>query len=450
MRQLIKTKCDAYFDEVVAIRRQLHQHPELSFCEKETSALVKKCLASKNIDFQDNIAGYGIVATIRGTSSFRQNDSSSSFGPDISSSSFRQNDSSSSFRPDISFSSFRPERSGVEKSHSTPENISTSPKMTGKVVALRADMDALPIHEQTELPYRSVNDGVMHACGHDAHTAMLLGAAFILNDLRNEFAGAVKLVFQPGEERLPGGAALMIKEGVLDDVDMIVAQHVYPGLPCGEVGFHAGSYMASSDEVNITVKGRGGHAAKPDERDNALLAASTIVSRLSELYPETDKSNCLLTFGSLMAEGTYNVVPSEVVLKGTMRTFDENKRKDLKDSVLKLSCELAKEFGCTAEVFIESGYPSLRNDVELTEKCTAIAKDVLGENKVKELPRLMTSEDFAWYSQEIPACFYRIGTSNTSKGIDSKQHTSTFDIDENAMKIGMGLMVFITQGLLKC
>ncbi len=386
MRQLIKSKCDAYFDEVVAIRRQLHQHPELSFCEKETAELIKKCLASKNIEFQSDIAGTGVVATIKGAS----------------------------VRPTI---------------------------------ALRADMDALPIHETTDLPYRSVNEGVMHACGHDAHTAMLLGTAFILNDLRDKFSGTIKLVFQPGEEKLPGGASLMIKEGVLDDVDLIIGQHVYPDLPCGEVGFHAGPYMASSDEVNITVKGRGGHAAKPAERDNALLAAAKIVSKLSELYPEKG-GDVVLAFGSFIADGTYNVIPSEVNLKGTIRTFDEEKRKALKDNILKVSKAIASEYGCEAEVFIEQGYPSLKNDVKLTEKCAAFAKEILGEDKVKELPQLMTAEDFAWYSQKVPACFYRLGTSNPEKGIKAKQHTSDFNIDENAMKIGMGTITYLTINLL--
>ncbi|MBR4137289.1 MAG: amidohydrolase [Bacteroidales bacterium] len=384
MKQLIKSKCDAYFDDVVAIRRQLHQHPELSFCEKDTAELIKRCLASKNIEFQSDIAGTGIVATI------------------------------SSFRP---------------------------------VIALRADLDALPIQETTDLPYRSVNDGVMHACGHDAHTAMLLGTAFILNDLRDKFSGTIKLIFQPGEEKLPGGASLMIKAGVLDDVDMIIGQHVYPDLPCGEVGFHAGPYMASSDEVNISVKGRGGHAAKPAERENSLLAAAKIVSELSKLYPEKS-GDVLLAFGSFVAAGTYNVIPSEVNLKGTMRTFDEAKRKALKDNILKVSKEVASEFGCEADVFIEQGYPSLKNDIELTNKCSALAKEILGESKVKDLPQLMTAEDFAWYSQKVPACFYRLGTSNLAKGIVAKQHTSTFDIDENAMKIGMETMTFLTINLL--
>ena len=387
MRQLIKSKCDAYFDDVVAIRRQLHQHPELSFCEKDTAELIKRCLASKNIEYQSDVAGTGVVATIHGSLSFRP------------------------------------------------------------VIALRADLDALPIQETTDLPYRSVNDGVMHACGHDAHTAMLLGTAFILNDLRDKFSGTIKLIFQPGEEKLPGGASLMIKAGVLDDVDLIIGQHVYPDLPCGEVGFHAGPYMASSDEVNITVKGRGGHAAKPAERENSLLAAAKIVSELSKLYPEKS-GDVLLAFGSFVADGTYNVIPSEVNLKGTMRTFDEAKRKALKDNILKVSKEVASEFGCEADVFIEQGYPSLKNDIELTNKCSALAKEILGESKVKDLPQLMTAEDFAWYSQKVPACFYRLGTSNPEKGIVAKQHTSTFDIDENAMIIGMETMTFLTINLL--
>ncbi len=411
MKQLIKSKCEAYFDEVVAIRRQLHQHPELSFCEKETADLIKKCLASKNIEYQSDIAGTGVVATIKGEPSFRL------------------------------------ERSGMEKSHSIGGDFSTSLEMTGKVIALRADMDALPIQEVTDLPYRSVNDGVMHACGHDAHTAMLIGVALILNNLRDKFSGTIKLIFQPGEEKLPGGASLMIKEGVLNDVDMIIGQHVYPDLPCGEVGFHAGPYMASSDEVNITVKGRGGHAAKPAERENSLLAAAKIVSELSKLYPEKG-GDVLLAFGSFVADGTYNVIPSEVNLKGTMRTFDEEKRKSMKDSILKVAKEVASEFGCDADVFIEQGYPSLQNDVELTEKCAAFAKEILGEDKVRDLPQLMTAEDFAWYSQKVPSCFYRLGTSNSSKGIDFKQHTANFNIDENAMKIGIETMTFITINML--
>ena len=409
MEQIIVEKSKQYFETVVAIRRELHQHPELSFCEKNTAEIIKRYLASKNIDYQSDIAGYGVVATIHGSSSFRAKS-----------------------------------RNLLQSNEISPLRYAPV-EMTGRVIALRADMDALPIQENSKNSYCSKNPGIMHACGHDAHTAMLLGTAFILNDLKDKFSGTIKLIFQPGEEKLPGGASLMIKEGVLDDVDLIIGQHVYPDLPCGEVGFYAGPYMASSDEVNITVKGRGGHAAKPAERENAVLAAAKIVAELSKLYPEN--GDVLLAFGGFMADGTYNVIPSEVKLKGTMRTFDEDKRKALKDNILKVTKDIASEYGCDAEVLIEQGYPSLKNDVELTNKCSAFAKEFLGENKVKNLPQLMTAEDFAWYSQKIPACFYRLGTSNSSKGIDFKQHTANFDIDEESMKIGMGTMVYLVCNL---
>ncbi len=396
MNQEIINKAREYFPEVVAIRRQLHQHPELSFCEKETAELIKRCLASKNIEFQSDIAGCGIVATIKGTKK-------------------------------------------------TPH---PTHKTSNSTIALRADMDALPIQETNDIPYRSVNQGVMHACGHDAHTAMLLGTALILNDLRDSFNGTVKLIFQPGEEKLPGGASLMLDSGVLNDVKLIVGQHVTSDLRCGEVGFHAGPYMASCDEVKILIKGVGGHGAKPTERTQTVVAAAKIVARLAEMYPENDentyKSNGLLSFGEFLANGTYNVVPAQVSLKGTMRTFDENKRKLLKDNILKTANETASEHGCTAEVVIESGYPSVKNDEKLTDFCEKTAEEYLLETNVKSVPQLMTAEDFGWYSQKIPACFYRLGTSNPDKGIDSKQHTATFDIDENAMQLGIGLMSYIT------
>ncbi|MDO5341271.1 MAG: amidohydrolase [Bacteroidia bacterium] len=396
MKDFISNKAQEYFPEVVAIRRQLHQHPELSFCEKETAELVKRCLASRNIDYQSDIAGYGIVATIKGTKK------------------------------------------------NTPSTLKTS----HSTIALRADMDALPIQEKKDIPYRSMNQGVMHACGHDAHTAMLLVTALILNDLRESFDGTVKLIFQPGEEKLPGGASLILDSGVLNDVKLIIGQHVTSDLQCGEVGFHPGPYMASCDEVNILIKGVGGHGAKPAERNQTVIAAVKIVARLAEMYPEKNetvyKSNGLLSFGQFIADGTYNVVPSEVSLKGTMRTFDEEKRKILKDNILKTSNEIASEYGCTADVFIETGYPSVKNDERLTDFCKKTAEEYLCETKVKSVPQLMTAEDFGWYSQKIPACFYRLGTANPDKGIDSKQHTATFDIDENAMQLGIGLMSYLT------
>lgn len=401
MKQEILNKSREYFPEVVAIRRQLHQHPELSFCEKDTAELIKRCLSSKNIEFQSDIAGHGIIATIKGTK--------------------------------------KTPHSTLKASHLT--------------IALRADMDALPIQETNDIPYRSVNQGVMHACGHDAHTAMLLGTALILNDLRDSFDGTIKLVFQPGEEKLPGGASLFLDSGTLNDVQLIIGQHVTSDLKCGEVGFHSGPYMASCDEVNILIKGAGGHGAKPNERNQTVVAAAKTVTRLAEMYPENDetvyKSNGLLSFGEFLANGTYNVVPSQVSLKGTMRTFDENKRKLLKDNILKMANETASEHGCTAEVFIETGYPSVKNDERLTDFCKKTAAEYLCETDIKTVPQQMTAEDFGWYSQKIPACFYRLGTADPDKAIDSMQHTSTFNIDENAMQLGTGLMAFIAINILK-
>lgn len=401
MKQEILNKSREYFPEVVAIRRQLHQHPELSFCEKDTAELIKRCLSSKNIEFQSDIAGHGIIATIKGTK--------------------------------------KTPHSTLKASHLT--------------IALRADMDALPIQETNDIPYRSVNQGVMHACGHDAHTAMLLGTALILNDLRDSFDGTIKLVFQPGEEKLPGGASLFLDSGTLNDVQLIIGQHVTSDLKCGEVGFHSGPYMASCDEVNILIKGAGGHGAKPNERNQTVVAAAKTVTRLAEMYPENDetvyKSNGLLSFGEFLANGTYNVVPSQVSLKGTMRTFDENKRKLLKDNILKMANETASEHGCTAEVFIETGYPSVKNDEKLTDFCKETAAEYLCETDIKTVPQQMTAEDFGWYSQKIPACFYRLGTADPDKAIDSMQHTSTFNIDENAMQLGTGLMAFIAINILK-
>ena len=385
----IKSLAKELKNDVIDIRRQIHQSPGLSFEEYETSNLIQSLLTSWNIEY-DLLTETGIVATIKGRN---------------------------------------------------PEK---------KTVALRADIDALPIQEKNDCSYKSAIDGVMHACGHDAHTAMLLGASKILNDLKDDFEGTIKLIFQPGEEKLPGGASILIEKGVLKDVDLIIAQHVYPDLPCGEVGFHAGEFMASCDEINITIKGRGGHAAKIKERDNTTVAAAKILCAISELSSEFNKEErknpIIIAFGSFIADGTYNVIPNEVTLKGTMRTFDENDRKNIKDKIHKLSSEIASDFNVEVDVFIEEGYPVLINNVGLTESLRNSAKSFLGDNNVKEIPQLMTAEDFAWYSHKTKACMYRIGTSNVEKGIVSKQHTPTFDIDEDALEIGMGLMVWLAIG----
>ena len=386
MIERIKYLAKELQDNIVGIRRQIHQFPGLSFEEYETANFIHGLLTSWNIE-HEFVTETGIVAIIKGKN---------------------------------------------------PEK---------KTIALRADIDALPIQEKNECSYRSSNAGVMHACGHDAHAAMLLGAANILNQLKDEFEGTIKLIFQPGEEKLPGGASVMIEKGVLKDVDVIIAQHVYPDLPCGEVGFYAGDYMASCDEINITIKGKGGHAAKIKERSNTTVAAAKLLCAISELSSEFNneerKNPIIIAFGSFIADGTYNVIPNEVSLKGTMRTFNEEERKSIKNKIKELSREVSERFGVEADVFIEEGYPVLINDVSLTESLRNSAKSFLGDNNVKEIPQLMTAEDFAWYSHKTKACMYRIGTSNAEKGIVSKQHTPTFDIDEDALEIGMGLMAWL-------
>ena len=386
MIERIKALVREISGEIIDIRRQIHKNPELSFEEYETAKVISDFLMSWEIE-HETIAETGVVALIKGRN---------------------------------------------------PEK---------KTIALRADIDALPIQESNNVSYCSLNAGVMHACGHDAHAAMLLGAAKVLNQLRDEFEGTIKLIFQPGEEKLPGGASIMIENGVLEDVDVIIAQHVYPDLPCGEVGFHAGEFMASCDEINITISGKGGHAAKIKERSNNTVAAAKILCVISELSSEFNKEErknpIIIAFGSFIADGTYNVIPDKVSLKGTMRTFDENDRKMVKDKIKQICDEVAASFGVQAELFIEEGYPVLINDVNLTESLMSGAKSFMGEEKVKAIPQLMTAEDFAWYSHKTKACMFRIGTSNVEKGIVSKQHTPTFDIDEDSLEIGVGLMAWL-------
>ena len=383
IKSLVKDVVELY---VKPLRRQFHRNPELSFMEYETSQLIHDILDSWGIEnVSMNVTG--VVATIKGRN---------------------------------------------------PEK---------RTIALRADMDALPIQETNDCDYKSVKQNVMHACGHDAHTAMLLGVANILNQMKDEFEGTIKLIFQPGEEKLPGGAKLMIENEVLNNVDRIIAQHVYPDLPCGEVGFYAGNYMAACDEINITISGKGGHAAKIKERSNTTVAAAKILCAISELSSEFNKEErenpIIIAFGSFIADGTYNVIPNEVTLKGTMRTFDENDRKIVKNKIKEFCAEVASSFNVETDLFIEEGYPVLINDVSLTNSLKNKAVDFMGEENVKDIPQLMTAEDFAWYSHKVKACMYRIGTSNIEKGIVSKQHTSTFDIDEDAMETGVGLMAYL-------
>lgn len=396
MVEKIKILAQKYFNEVVEIRRHLHAHPELSFEEFNTAAYIASKLQEYKIPYKQGIVKTGIVAYIEGK---------------------------------------------------TPSK---------KTIALRADMDALPITETNNCEYKSTNNGVMHACGHDVHTASLLGAAKILNELKSEFEGTIKLIFQPGEEKLPGGASLMIKEGVLKnpEVSCIFGQHVFPSMETGKVGFRKGMYMASTDELYVTVKGKGGHAAMPAEYNNPLLIASALMIELNKNFMEMPPAYStlegdnqhyptVLAFGKITGNGATNVIPDEVKIEGTFRTMNEDWRSNAHTKMKTVANEIASKHNAVIDFKIEKGYPFLVNDEKLTSKAQLAAEQYLGKENVEELPIRMTAEDFAYFSQQLPACFYRLGTGNKSKGITSGVHTSTFDIDEQALEIGAGLMAWL-------
>ena len=402
MKEKIKSLAKSSLPEVIAIRRHLHANPELSFEEYNTSNYIASKLKEYNIPFKQGIVKTGIVALIEGKNPSK------------------------------------------------------------KVVALRGDMDALPILEKNTCDYKSKNEGVMHACGHDVHSASLLGVAKILNELKSEFEGTIKLIFQPGEEKLPGGASLMIKEGVLENPKptSIFAQHVFPSMEVGKVGFRTGMYMASTDEIYVNVKGKGGHAAMPAEYINPLLIASAIMTELNSEFMDLSPALSLkegkgvrpptvLAFGKIIGNGATNVIPQEVKLEGTFRTMDEKWRAEAHTKMKAIAEELAKKMGGECDFKIENGYPFLVNDEATTKKARTAAEEYLGKENVEELPLRMTAEDFAFFSQQIPACFYRLGTGNTSKGITSGVHTATFDIDEQALEIGVGLMAWLVLNELK-
>jgi amidohydrolase len=386
LQDKIKQLAKEYFAEIQANRRHLHSHPELSFQEQETAKFIAQKLNDYQIPFQAGIAGTGIVGYIEG---------------------------------------------------SNPDS---------KLIALRADIDALPITEANEVPYKSQNTGVMHACGHDAHTASLLGAARILNTLKTEFEGTIKLIFQPGEEKVPGGASLMIQEGVLSPKPQaIIGQHVIPLLPVGKVGFREGMYMASADELYVRVIGKGGHGAMPENCIDPVLIASHIIIALQQIVSRNapPKIPSVLSFGKVIAQGATNIIPNEVYMEGTFRTFDEEWRSQAHQKMIKIAQSIAEGMGGTCEFEVRRGYPFLRNNPELTRKAKNAAIAYLGEENVVDLDIWLAAEDFAYYSQIADACFYRLGTRNESKGIISGVHTPTFDIDEQALEIGAGLMAWL-------
>jgi amidohydrolase len=384
---------ETYYDEVVSIRRHLHQHPELSFEEKETSLYIQVQLQKEDIPYKSGYAKTGIVGVIK------------------------------------------------------------SKNPSHRIVALRADMDALPVAEQNNLPFKSENPGKMHACGHDLHMAALLGAARIITALKDDFDGSVVLIFQPGEERIPGGANLMLKEGIFQNItpDLVIGQHVLPGLEAGKVGYKSGIYMASSDEIYVSVKGIGGHAAMPHQLVDPVLIAAHIMVSLQQVVSR--KANptvpSVLSFGKIEAPGSTNVIPAEVKIEGTFRTVNEAWRKEAHEKIVLIAKSTAESMGGTCDVNILDGYPVLINHEQITFKAIGYSKQLLGIENVIDLDLRMTSEDFAYFSQNYPAVFYRFGTADHAGNYCSPLHSSTYMADEKALLTAMSNLAWLALSFLR-
>jgi amidohydrolase len=382
----IKSLSQAYSKEVVDFRRHLHANPELSYQEFNTAKFVAQTLRSFGIEATE-VATTGLVAEIKGKNPNK------------------------------------------------------------KTIALRADMDALPITETNDVPYKSKNNGVMHACGHDVHTSSLLGTAKILNELKDQFEGTVRFLFQPGEEKNPGGASFMIRDGALKNPSpvAILGQHVFPFLPAGKIGFREGMYMASSDEIYLKVIGKGGHGAAPELAIDPVLIASHIIIALQQVISRnaSPKQPTVLTFGKIVGGTATNIIPDEVQIAGTFRAMNENWRAEGLKKIKKMAESIAESMGGKCEVNISHGYPYLENNPDVTRRIKKAAEEYVGKENVVDIDITLASEDFAFYSHVVPASFYRLGTRNEAKGITSYVHTPTFDIDEDALKIGPGLMAWM-------
>ncbi|MGZ8523708.1 MAG: M20 metallopeptidase family protein [Chitinophagaceae bacterium] len=386
MLEKIRTLAKEYAPEFIAVRQHLHAHPELSYQEFETSQYVQEKLKKWDIPFEIK-ATTGVAGLIKGRNPGK------------------------------------------------------------RVIALRADMDALPIKEENNVSYKSKNEGVMHACGHDVHTTCLLGAAKILNEMKNEWEGTVKLIFQPGEEKNPGGASLMIRDGVLDNPkpSAIFGLHVHPGLPVGKMSFRDGKVMASADELYFTIKGKGGHAASPHLCIDPILVASHLIISLQQLVSRNNNPHnpTVLSITAFNGGTTTNVIPNEVTLKGTFRAMDEEWRFKAHELIRTLSTQLVRSMGAEIDLLIDVGYPSVYNNEKLHELAKQKAEIFIGASNVEETEKRMGAEDFGYYTQQIPGCFFRLGVMNAAKGITSGVHTPTFNIDESAIETGMGMMAWL-------
>ncbi|WNJ16501.1 M20 family metallopeptidase [Pontibacter sp. G13] len=387
LKHRIQSLATDIWEEVVEKRRHLHANPELSFQEKQTAAFVSAELDKLQIRHESDVAGHGVVGYIEGTK---------------------------------------------------PGN--------GPTIALRGDMDALPIIETNDVPYKSTNPGVMHACGHDVHTSSLLGSAKILQSIRDQFSGTIKLLFQPAEEKFPGGASLMIDAGVLrnPDVQAIFGQHVMPYFPTGKIGVRPGMYMASADEIYMRVKGVGGHAAQPAHFIDPVMITSQILVTLQQVVSRSDpRTPSILSFGKVIAEGATNIIPNEVYIEGTFRTMNETWRAQAHQKIHDIAHNIAAALGGSVELDIKKGYPVLHNDEALTTQARDHIADYIGEENIIDMDLWMAAEDFSYFTHEVPGCFYRLGTRNEARGIVHGLHTPQFNIDEDAMKLSTGLMAWL-------
>lgn len=386
IQEKIRQAAENLDEKVRGYREHIHAHPELSYQEFETMKFVSDALTKIGIEHTTRVGDTGVVAIIRG------------------------------------------EHHPIEM----------------PCYGLRADLDALPIHEENDVPYRSTKSGVMHACGHDVHTSVLLGAAEILFELRNQLPQPVKLIFQPGEEKNPGGATLMIRDKVLENpkVERMSALHVFPDLETGNVGFKEGIYMASCDEIYITIHGKGGHGATPHQCIDPIMIGANMLQTMQQIVSRKcdPKIPCVLSFGHFEAIGATNIIPSKAELKGTFRTMNESWRGEALQLIQSTAENVAKASGGRAEVTISKGYPYLENDPETTRRMKSVAVNFLGEKNVHDLPIRLTAEDFSYYSQEVPVCFFRLGVRNEKEGIIHGVHHPQFDIDQKSLKIGVQMM----------
>lgn len=381
-----------YVDDAITWRRHLHRYPELSFEEVKTTAFIKETLDSLSIPYS-TVAKTGVIGFIKGNGS------------------------------------------------------------TNKTLALRADIDALPIQEANNVSYKSAHDGIMHACGHDFHTSNLLATAAVLKDIENELQGDIILIFQAAEEKIPGGAQGVVRSGILDIENLVgvIGQHVSPQLEVGKFGFRSGPFMASSDEIYIDVLGKGGHGAQPHLNIDPvivsaqlLLAFQQIVSRYADPRIPT-----VLSFGKVIANGAANIIPDTVHLAGTLRTYSESWRKGALSRIEEIASGIAESFGVNIALDIKHGYPSLVNNTGLINEIKDIATELFDQASVLEVPLWTAAEDFAYYACQYPSAFYLIGTKNIEKDITSELHTSTFNIDEDILEQGIKLMVHTAVSLLK-